>query len=305
MSKSLPAKGNDSKNASMLFIVIVFVSLLFSVAAFGVMALGVDFNDFWVNIIATAIKYMLYLGVFFLFVGINSLGEGKWKHELLMEKKLKPLGILISATMAIVAIAGFILLTTVVMQLFMSMGFAPSGAMKIEGWWQYIACVIVVALLPAVIEELLFRGLILRGVKGYGTVRAVVISAVLFMLFHLNPAQTVFQLVLGVILACVVLLTGNLFYGMILHFANNFAIVTYTFITGDPSFTVGFSFGWVLAVVLSTVFGVLLLYGLMKAVKKDFVFEKPKKKVFSAENSDLFFAVGLALFVWIGTFIGM
>ena len=49
------------------------------------------------------------------------------------------------------------------------------------------------------------------------------------MLLHASPLQTPYQLILGVILAVIVLKTGNLFYSILLHFLNNAIAVTLEF----------------------------------------------------------------------------
>lgn len=302
---TLASNKPNNTTASNLFLAIIFVSLVLSLILSGLSSMGVDLNNFWVNIAATVARYLVYLGLFFVFVRLCNLGDGKWKSELLMNKKPKPVGCVISCVIAIVSIAGFLLLTAAVMQLFKVMGFEPSGALAIDGWGQYIACVIVIGIIPAVIEELIFRGLILRGLEDNGTQRAVIISALLFMLFHLNPAQTVYQFVLGLVLAGVVLISGNLFYGMIVHFANNFAIITYTFITGDPELLISLDFVWLAAIVGLAVLATAVLYGLARALKNDFVFKKPKKKLFTRDNQALFFAIAISMLIWISVFVGV
>ncbi len=61
-------------------------------------------------------------------------------------------------------------------------------------WWPFMGLVVV----APITEELLFRGLMLRGfLKRYSPAKAVLVSAVLFGAFHLNPWQFVGAAVLG------------------------------------------------------------------------------------------------------------
>ena len=53
------------------------------------------------------------------------------------------------------------------------------------------------AILPALIEEMIFRGYILGALRAHGDGLAVVLSAVLFGLFHGNVLQIPFALILG------------------------------------------------------------------------------------------------------------
>ena len=87
----------------------------------------------------------------------------------------------------------------------------------------------VVFLIPAAAqEELVFRGYFFQNMKeAFGTAAAVVVSSLLFGLFHgANPHVTwlaIVSLVLaGALFACAYLVTGNLWLPIALHFAWNF-----------------------------------------------------------------------------------
>ena len=88
-----------------------------------------------------------------------------------------------------------------------------------------ILTVISVCLLPAVFEEFLFRGLILKSLSKTGLVFATLISGALFSIFHMSPAQTLYQFVVGCIYSLIIIYGGNLLYTIIIHFINNFYIV--------------------------------------------------------------------------------
>jgi len=71
-------------------------------------------------------------------------------------------------------------------------------------------------------EELLFPGLILDGLlKRYKAETAIVISAVLFGLIHLNPWQGVGAVFLGIALGWFRWKTGSVFLPIVGHFVNN------------------------------------------------------------------------------------
>lgn len=82
--------------------------------------------------------------------------------------------------------------------------------------------VLVVAVMPAVGEELLFRGLLLGslGTK-YKTGLAIVLSSVVFGLFHMSLVKLIPTALLGICLAVVVTKGGSIFLSMLLHFTNN------------------------------------------------------------------------------------
>lgn len=88
--------------------------------------------------------------------------------------------------------------------------------------WMLLYTFIFVPLLPAIFEELLFRGVILRGLLQFGKVPAVVLSSLMFALAHGSYQQFIYQFLLALVIGFLALETKNLFVGMVAHFANNF-----------------------------------------------------------------------------------
>ncbi len=85
--------------------------------------------------------------------------------------------------------------------------------------WGSVTLLVIVAPLT---EEVLFRGLILRGfVLRYSVRRAIWISALMFAVFHLNPWQFVGALTAGAIFAWWVARTGSLIPVLFCHALNN------------------------------------------------------------------------------------
>lgn len=85
-------------------------------------------------------------------------------------------------------------------------------------WGSFVALVVV----APVTEELLFRGLLLRGFLGHHSTRtAVVASGLLFAFVHLNPWQLFATAVAGMILAWWVVETGSLWPALLGHALNN------------------------------------------------------------------------------------
>ncbi|NQU26012.1 MAG: CPBP family intramembrane metalloprotease [Candidatus Nealsonbacteria bacterium] len=81
-----------------------------------------------------------------------------------------------------------------------------------------LAMAIVLVVVAPLTEELLFRGLILRGfLKRYGTVPAVLLSTLLFALVHLNPYQFASAITMGIFLAWLFVRTRSLWPCIIAH----------------------------------------------------------------------------------------
>ena len=189
-------------------------------------------------------------------------------------KRPRLVNIAILCIIGVVSIFAFILLQEGAIRLFILLGYNPpavEGGLAMDHFGHYIMLVIAVAVFPAIWEEVIFRGLILQGLMKYGAVVAVIVSSLLFSLIHLSPAQTVYQFIAGIIWALVYLRTKNLTYPIILHFINNFFIVTYTFImsdavTGDAD-PMPFDLSMVGAMLIAALIGGLIIWGMLKLLR--------------------------------------
>lgn len=77
--------------------------------------------------------------------------------------------------------------------------------------------------LAPLLEELLFRGIILDGyLKNYSPVNSILISAFLFALIHGNIAQGIGAFLMGVVAGVLYWRTKSLLFCIALHFSNNF-----------------------------------------------------------------------------------
>ena len=147
-----------------------------------------------------------------------------------MKTTVFDLGILV--LVSIVSIVAFLLLNEAFIEMITSWGWRERAVeINTDGFWRYLLALFLFGVLPAVIEELVFRGLLLKLFLRFGAIFAIVGSSVLFSVYHLNFAQTLYQFILGVVLACVVIRTGRLWYAIVLHFLNNFIVITYIYVT--------------------------------------------------------------------------
>jgi membrane protease YdiL (CAAX protease family) len=88
-----------------------------------------------------------------------------------------------------------------------------------------------IVLLPSVLEELFFRGVIMQSLRRFGDGFALVCSSVVFGLAHLNAAQGVSAFFIALAIGFFVLRTGSILTGVIIHFVNNALVVAAEFIT--------------------------------------------------------------------------
>jgi sodium transport system permease protein len=102
---------------------------------------------------------------------------------------------------------------------------AMADALRADSVGRFFWLLFLAAVVPSVTEEVLFRGVLLSGLRSrLPAMGAVVLSGIVFGLFHLTP-ETAFRFLpsawLGILLAWVVVATGSLPLGVLLHLCNN------------------------------------------------------------------------------------
>ena len=92
----------------------------------------------------------------------------------------------------------------------------------------YLSALFGAVVIAPLAEEIIDRGIILKGLLAHYTQnRAIVWSAILFCLIHLNPWQFPAAFILGLIFAWWVVQTGSLWPAILGHALNNFLFVTF------------------------------------------------------------------------------
>lgn len=79
----------------------------------------------------------------------------------------------------------------------------------------------IVAVMPAVCEEMLFRGFLLFHMQPMPARARVAVCGILFGAFHLDPVRFLPTAILGVAISWAALRSGNLLYAMLIHLFNN------------------------------------------------------------------------------------
>lgn len=87
---------------------------------------------------------------------------------------------------------------------------------------------IYIALVPAIFEEVMFRGYILRALeKSWGIWVAIFVSGLMFGMYHIQPSNILPLSFLGIVFAYVTYISGSLYPAMVMHFVNNGSQVIY------------------------------------------------------------------------------
>ena len=113
-----------------------------------------------------------------------------------------------------------------------SMGYefasSSSGGVSI---WSLILGLIFTAILPAICEENLHRGMLLFGNSGLGMKNNIIVTGLMFGLLHMNIEQFFYATIIGIFLNFVLYITESIYPSMIIHFMNNGIGVLLSYLT--------------------------------------------------------------------------
>lgn len=130
--------------------------------------------------------------------------------------------------------------------------------------WLSLLCIVV---LSPIIEELLFRKILLDRVRIYGDKVAIIFTAIAFGFYHGNLSQLFYAVGLGIILAYIVLKTNQLKYSIGIHmFVNAMGSLILPMLIGDGSDLLRAQIASVIVVILIT-FGTMLIIKNRKKVE--------------------------------------
>lgn len=88
--------------------------------------------------------------------------------------------------------------------------------------------IINIAILPALVEELIFRGIIMQTLRKFGDGFALLVSSVVFAVMHRNLVQGPNAFLMGLVIGYFVMYTGSIWTGVLMHFINNGLTVAIT-----------------------------------------------------------------------------
>ena len=99
---------------------------------------------------------------------------------------------------------------------------------------EMILVVITISIVPAICEEVMFRGYVQRSFEfKFKAHSAALLTAVFFALYHFNPYGLIPLAIIGYYLGFAAYSSQSIFIPMVLHFLNNFFAVVLYFIIGD------------------------------------------------------------------------
>lgn len=309
----------------MCFMYSLVMPILFS-AAFTVIVVvlsyvsQVEYEIFINQWLIKGVTYVLNSATFlFIFIYYYKKNSISFKNTINYTKNYNVYSVLITIALSIVLVFGFSNFIGLLDHIYALVGYIPSSDLpiKINTVENMLISIVLWAVIPAVCEELLFRGIIFKGLTTkFKPIYAMLIGGALFMLMHGSLQQTVYQFVLGVVLCFVYYKTNNIFYPILLHFINNTIVIMLEYFIEVYRFSIDLSYlsagGVILSIVimLVAVCGVLaLLYLLHKvnANKYQHVvsteYEVMEKSTSVRLNKWMIWSIAVAVVIWLSNTI--
>lgn len=103
--------------------------------------------------------------------------------------------------------------------------YGSSFQVRSQSAWGWILLVLSLAVVPAVTEEIVFRGIVFAEYKKCGFLCAALASSLLFAFVHFDLAQFVVYFLDGILLAWLVFLTGSVLSSIIAHTLYNLFVL--------------------------------------------------------------------------------
>lgn len=218
----------------------------------------------YINMILSELIFFLV----YLFYNIATQKKG-YKQATRLNAKLNWKVVLVVVGLGFVAVFGFNQFVELINYFLTNiLGLNPGDgiALEMNSIWRFLIGIVFLALFPAVFEELVFRGIIFNGLREkLSPKKAIIASALLFALMHLSIYKTVYQFVLGIMLAIIIYYTGSILYSMIFHFINNFSIVLVNYICSTTNTTLFSYTNWGAGEIIQAV-GIMLISVVILAV---------------------------------------
>lgn len=213
---------SQNKSANWLFLAVVVIYIGVSLG-FGALASAVP------ALSSLPVYFSLLLSQSLIF--IPCFVYCKWKkikiREFIPYRKIN------FSTIVLVVICTYLMYPLIIVLNAISMLFSTSGTANVMELMQgqnIVLSTLFMALMPACVEEFMFRGVLFHTYRRSRMLPAILMSAFLFGCMHMNLNQFVYAFALGVYLAFLVEATGSIFSSMLAHFTLNFTSVVISFL---------------------------------------------------------------------------
>ena len=214
-------------------------------------------------IAAPAYKSLItMLGYILQFVGAIAIVYFVWNLKVTDFKKVKailfPIALVLTFALSIISES---LCSLIPMPDFVARIFNEAITLDFAGY-------LTVGIIAPFLEEWLFRGIILAALlRRYEPRKAIIWSAVIFGIAHLNPWQFIAAFIIGCAMGWLFWRTRSIWIGIFMHWANNTVGFLLGYFSGDMNTSVSDYFGGPTHYALILILCLVVTFGCIKAVQ--------------------------------------
>ncbi len=171
---------------------------------------------YWASIVLSQLALLLPAAIYCMVMKINVI-------KCIPYRKIKPLDAFYSL------LIGYMLIPIVIFINSITMLFATNHVQESTSEltsYPFIVQIILIAMIPPLVEEFVFRGLFYHSYRKNGILGAALASGIVFGIVHMNINQFCYTVIMGTVLAIMVEATGSMFSSMLAHFAFNTYSIT-------------------------------------------------------------------------------
>lgn len=222
------------------------------------------------------------LGVSYIFEGFGKQNSSMQKKVELDDFKLTRDGAILSLPLIFPEIFAVLLISAATSALMALFGQENTATFTEP----FIYAIFIHALIPAILEELLFRFVPIKMLKGEEKT-AIILSSVMFAFAHANIFQIPYAFIAGLIFAFVYVATGSILPSVIMHFMNNLVSLTSIY---------GFGGGWLVPVLAAlSLISIIIILIRRKAYTEKIKILYRGNKIYISYLPIIFVAVSLVL----------
>lgn len=269
-----------AKDAWILPLLLVCVSLIYSflfsvivtkIAISSGATTEAEINAFaslpWVTVINMFMGQLFIFGTYIIY---SLYAEKKIVTASTIKGKFRLFPILVVVLLSTVCLFGFNYLIAIIdTGLTKLTGSGVSSVEVLGGFGGYVVTALLFAVVPAIVEEFVYRGVIYNGLqKSYSPIVAIILSSLVFSLMHFNIYQTIYQFIMGVILGTICYYTGSILYSIIFHLVNNLLVVTLAYVAPNLFVVNNLSALVIVLIILGAICASAIIFGLFVLLKR-------------------------------------
>ena len=295
--------GDSGKVFLFALILPILLSLIFSLIANLIAGVNGDeaaniTNSIWFNAVYGVVTAICYVSLYLIY---NKTQRIEYK-AINLNFKMKWHTYLLIIAIGIISLFGLQYFIGVIDNILKAIGFPLEGGTaesltNPQSFGIFALSVVVTCLIPAITEELLFRGIILNGLRTrFNDVQVIFMSAFMFALMHQNLQQLVYPFLLGSIMAWLVLRTGSLVSSMLVHFINNFLVILFAYLKNVTGFSLALPNTWWFYLIAILLLGVTV--AIVYIIDRFYFKHKSKEEVEKTSTKTsifIYISIGVAL----------